>query len=84
MSRRMAPSLPPPHYMPCSECGASLARGEEADHVCEEERRLRYQMIQLREEIAGFDDGLAAYLDSPRGRFEVWYAAWERARGPGQ
>jgi hypothetical protein len=71
-------SLPQPAYMPCSECGASLARGEESRHVCNEERRLRYQIIQLRDEIAGFDDRLAAYLDSPQGRFELWYA--ERSR----
>jgi hypothetical protein len=66
--------------MPCSECGASLARGEEDRHVCDEHRRLKYQLIQLRAEVAGFDDHLAAYLDSPQGRFELWYAARERSR----
>ena len=76
----MAFSLPQPAYMPCSECGASVARGEEKGHVCDEERRLSYRLIQLRDEIAAFEDDLAAYLDSPRGRFEAWYAAWERSR----
>ena len=66
--------------MPCPECGASVARGREDDHVCEEERLLRYRMIQLREEIARFDDDLAAYLSSQRGRFDVWYAARERSK----
>jgi hypothetical protein len=66
--------------MPCPECGASVARGHEHEHVCEEERRLGYQLFQLREEIAGFDGSLAAYLASPRGRFEAWYAARERPR----
>ena len=78
----MVSSLPFPAFMPCSECGASLARGQEDAHVCDRERRLRYQLIQLREEIAGFDDDLAAYLDSPEGRFEAWYAAWKRSRRP--
>jgi hypothetical protein len=68
--------------MPCPECGASIPRGQEDAHVCEEERLLRYQLVQLREEIAGFDDGLAEYLESPRGQFESWYAA--RRRRPDQ
>lgn len=75
----MVSSLPLPAHMPCSECGASLARGEEDRHVCDEQRRLRYQLIQLRAEIAGFDDDLATYLDSPEGRFEAWYAARRRS-----
>jgi hypothetical protein len=70
--------------MPCSECGGSVARGREEGHVCEEERRLRYQLFQLREEIAAFDARLQEYLDSPKGRFEAWYAARQRARRSGQ
>jgi len=76
----MLPSLPHPTHMPCPECGASVALEERADHVCDEERRLDYQMFQLRDEIARFDGDLAAYLASPAGRFELWYAARERRR----
>ena len=76
----MAESLPLPPHMPCPECGASVPRGEEAAHTCDEERLLRYRMFQLREEIAAFDRDLAVYLDSPVGRFEAWYAARERSR----
>jgi hypothetical protein len=71
--------------MPCDECGASLPVGARDEHVCEEERRLEYQLFQLRGEVADFDDRLAAYLESPAGRFELWYAGRERRRlrGPG-
>jgi len=66
-------------YMPCPNCGASLA-GEERDaHTCDSERRLDYQMFQLRGEITHFETQLAAYLDSPAGRFEAWYAENRRA-----
>jgi hypothetical protein len=66
--------------MPCPDCGASLARDERESHVCDEERRLDYQAIQLHHEFAGFDDELALYLDSPAGRFELWYAERDRSR----
>jgi hypothetical protein len=61
--------------MPCPDCGASLAHEERADHVCERERWLDYQVFQHREELAVYDTQLSAYLDSPQGRFELWYAA---------
>jgi hypothetical protein len=68
------------HHMPCTECGASLAADERHEHVCDPERRLEYRLFQLRTEVAGFDDGLRDYLDSPQGRFAQWLA--ERDRRP--
>jgi hypothetical protein len=35
-------------------------------------------MFQLREEVAGFEDGLRGYLDSAHGRFAQWLAERER------
>jgi hypothetical protein len=64
--------------MPCPECGASLARTESGEHVCDEERRLNFRLFQLREEIAAFDAQLAAWLASARGRFAIWLAERER------
>jgi len=80
----MPPPLPQPAYMPCSECGASVAREERDLHVCDEQRRLDYRMFQLREEIAAFGADLDAYLDSPQGRFELFYAARRRKWKPPQ
>lgn len=71
-------SLPQPAYMPCPECGASLARTEREEHACEEDQRIRYELFQLRTEIDRFDTELAAWLDTSAGRFAVFYAAWRR------
>ncbi len=74
----MVPSLPQPGHMPCPECGESVAVEVRERHACDSERWATYQLFQLRDEIAPFDDQLAAYLDSPRGRFELWDAARRR------
>lgn len=71
-------SLPPPRFMPCSHCGASVERGAEAQHECDDGRRLDFRLFQLRPEIEAFDAQLGAWLATPSGRFERFYA--ERAR----
>ena len=71
-------------FMPCPDCGASLKRDERAGHLCEPERQLDYQLFQLREELAACDTQLNAYLASPQGRFEQWYAARLRTQGDGR
>jgi hypothetical protein len=67
-----------PSFVPCAECGAALAHAERDRHECDEERKLDHQLVQLRDEIAEFDAALTAYLDSPSGRFDVWYAEQRR------
>ncbi len=71
-------SIPQPAYMPCEECGASVPVGERDEHVCSERRRLEYRLFQLRAELAVFEEQFAAYLESPQGRFALWYAERER------
>jgi hypothetical protein len=66
--------------MPCDECGASVARRDAHLHVCEPKRRLDFAFFQLRGEIEEFDKQVTAFFESPRGRFEVWYAARRRYR----
>jgi hypothetical protein len=87
--RQRLSTAPPPadtrlvfgsRFMPCSDCGASLAQDERANHLCEQERWLDYQVFQLREELAAYDTQLSAYLASPQGRFELWYAAHLRTQ----
>ncbi len=65
-------------FTPCPECGASLAPAQLHEHECEPERWLDHQMLQCREEIERFEGVVVTYLDSPRGRFELWYAARQR------
>ena len=67
-----------PQFMPCPECGASVPTAEMDTHECSPPRRLEYQLFQLRAEIASFELQLAAYLASPRGRFETFYAERDR------
>ena len=68
-------AFPQPRYMPCLDCGASVSRRETELHTCEPERRLEFAFLQLRGEREEFQEQFTAYLESPRGRFEVWYAA---------
>ncbi len=69
--------FPQPHYLPCAECGQSVARDEEP-HVCDRERTLDYVVFQLRDEITEFDGQLSTWLASPAGRFAVWLAVRDR------
>jgi hypothetical protein len=66
------------NYMPCEECGASVAAADREAHVCDPERLLEFRLFQMRDEIAGFEDGVRRYLDSPEGRFAQWLAERER------
>jgi hypothetical protein len=67
-------------FMPCDECGASVAREERDGHACERNRWLDYQVIQRRAELEDFEVELGYYLESPQGRFELWCAERERKR----
>jgi hypothetical protein len=70
--------LPEPAFMPCDECGATVARDEKDEHVCERERWLDYQLFVQRAALERLENDLSAYLDSPEGRFQAWDA--ERRR----
>ncbi len=71
-------AFPQPQYMPCPECGASVARGETELHLCEPERRLEFAFFQLRGEVEQFPEQFTTYLETPDGQFEAWYAAHRR------
>jgi hypothetical protein len=73
-------SLPQPAFMPCPVCGASVARGKQAEHVCDEAQRASYEVLQLRIEADRFDHELMRWLASPAGRFAVYYAERQRLR----
>jgi hypothetical protein len=68
-------------YLPCLECGAEVAESELAGHVCNRERWLDYQVQAQRAELGRLEEEVGAYLATPRGRFELWYAARERGGG---
>jgi hypothetical protein len=64
--------------MPCSDCGASVPRTAAGRHVCESERKLDYELFQLRHELEAFEAELNRYFASPSGRFALWYAERDR------
>lgn len=64
--------------MPCPECGASVPVAELDEHRCAHDRWVDYQMFQLRVEIASLECQVAEYLDTPRGRFDQYYARRQR------
>jgi hypothetical protein len=47
-------------------------------HRCDRRRFVEYQMLLLRPEIVAFEDELSAWMRTPCGRFESYYAARER------
>ena len=67
-------------FIPCPDCGATIERQDNERHECDPERRLDHQMSQLSGEIELLEQQVADYLDSPNGRFELWYAQRERRR----
>ena len=71
-------SLPQPAFMPCPTCGASVVRGHQNEHVCDETRRTSYELVQARLEADRFDTELSRWLGSPPGRFAVFYAERQR------
>jgi len=74
----MSTSFAHSSHMPCPDCGASVAAGEQEAHTCDPERRLDYQVFQLRNDVADFDEALAGYLESPEGQFAQWLAERDR------
>jgi hypothetical protein len=75
---RMGIPFPQPQHVACSDCGAAVERSLLDEHVCDRDRLLDYQLFELRDEVAAVEGDLAAYLDSPAGRFELWYAERDR------
>lgn len=69
--------------MPCSECGAAVARSDREDHECDAERLLDFRLFQHRDELSAFEQELAEYLESPRGRFDMWCAERDRRGSDG-
>ncbi len=74
--------IPQPRFMPCRDCGESVARVERDTHICDPDRLADFRVFQLRDEIAAFETQLAGWLDTAHGRFAAWIAARDRsARG---
>lgn len=64
----------------CPGCGVELPAPALRLHVCDWWRWLDHQVHVRSDELDGFERELGAYLESPRGRFDLWYAERERVR----
>lgn len=69
-----------PSHRPCAECGASVTVGAESSHVCDERRRLEFQLAALQPATASLDDDLRDFMATREGRFEAWLARREVRR----
>jgi hypothetical protein len=56
----------------------TLRRGDQEQHVCEEERRFAHERMQIRLEVDRLESELARWLASTAGRFEMYYAERQR------
>ncbi|MFL5963525.1 MAG: hypothetical protein ACJ757_11615 [Gaiellaceae bacterium] len=66
---------PRPTFTACSECGEALHRDELDGHRCSEQRQSE---LAVRRALTTFEGELAAWLETPEGRFSVWLAERER------
>jgi hypothetical protein len=64
----------------CPECGVVVSLAALHGHECDPAAWISRQVIRARPGIARLEDDLAAYLATPRGRFELWYAERTRKR----
>jgi hypothetical protein len=69
-----------PQIASCPGCGAKVPARTLNVHVCDWWRWLDHQVELRSEELERFEGELTKYLDSPRGRFDLWYAERERLR----
>ena len=69
---------PPESRGTCPGCAAELPARELRLHVCDWWAWLDHQVELRRNELLDFERELGAYLESPRGRFDLWYAERER------
>jgi len=67
-------------YTSCPACGTSVGHEslQTELHVCDERQRDDYEASLALAEAFLFDLEWREYLDSPRGRFEAFYAARSR------
>jgi hypothetical protein len=77
MTEAMFPNEPP--LTTCPGCGGGVPSRELRLHVCEWGRWLDHQVHLRRDELHRFEQELGAYLASPSGRFDLWYAERTRA-----
>ena len=66
-----------PQFLPCPSCGVSVDRARGRGHRCDLDPIVDECMAALSGEIALLEAQVAAYLATPEGRRERWWAVRE-------
>lgn len=61
-------------WMPCPECGESVAKGSEAAHSCDPARLVEYRMFKAAPGIKRLEEDLRKWLATTEGKFIQWLA----------
>jgi len=67
-------------YIACGECGALIERDGSDCHACQREQWIEFQVSQVRRDLERLDDEFEAFLTTPQGSFELWYAERRRLK----
>jgi hypothetical protein len=74
-------------YRACDGCGVAVQRRVAGSHECDPERYAAHQSARLHWRVAGFDDAVRRWLETPAGRFAEYCARRAvppRATRPGE
>ena len=67
-------------YIACAECGALIERDGSDSHDCQPEQWIEFQVSHVRRELERLEEEFQAFLVTPQGSFEVWYAQRQRLK----
>jgi hypothetical protein len=71
---------PVPAYLNCPECGTSVSAAAIAAHACDDRLRREHNDRTASAQVAELEADIRSFLQSPRGRFELFYAQRTRRR----
>jgi hypothetical protein len=71
---------PVPAYLNCPECGTSVSAAAIAAHACDDRHRREHHDRTAVAQVAELEADIRSFLESPRGRFELFYAQRTRRR----
>ena len=66
-------------YAACGECGTVLSMAQRDGHACNPQQRIAHQVATFRDRLEDATAELAAHLQTPLGRFDLYCA--RRPRG---
>jgi hypothetical protein len=65
---------PVPDYLNCLECGTSVSTDAIDSHACDDRHRREHHDRTAAAQVEELEADIRNFLQSPRGRFELYYA----------